>query len=163
MTGKPVRDSIEIAREIQAAPEKVFHALTNAGALQAWWGAKTDWWMSRAQTDPRPGGRYRYEFGNADGSTVSIEGEYRVVDPPRRIVQTWHASMFPGVANVVEFLLEPIPKGTRLTVRHSGLAGSPAALADYESGWVEVLLKLVTWLLAAAPAIGVFGSARDGE
>ena len=160
---KKNRDSIEIVREIRAAPEVVFRALTDRADLVAWWGAKTEWWMANAEADPRPGGRYRFEFANTAGQTVWIEGEYRVVNPPRRIVQTWNASMYPGLANVVEFVLEPVPAGTRLTVRHSGLATSLAALADYESGWVEVLLKLVTFLLAAAPALGLLASTRDGE
>jgi uncharacterized protein YndB with AHSA1/START domain len=163
VTEKRNRDSIEIAREIRAAPEIVFQALTDRADLVAWWGAKTAWWMANAEADPRPGGRYRFEFANTAGQTVWIEGEYRVVDPPRRVVQTWSASMYPGLANEVEFVFEPVPAGTRLTVRHSGLAASPAALADYESGWVEVLLKLVTWLLAAAPALGIIGSSSDGE
>ena len=142
------RDSIEIARDLRAPRELVFKALTDRAKLVAWWGAKTEWWMSWADSDPRPGGRYRFEFTNRKSDFVFIEGDYKVVEWPRRIVKTWLSSMYPGVASVVEFLFEPTPSGTRLTVRHSGLAGSPPALADYESGWVEVLQKLATWLFA---------------
>jgi hypothetical protein len=49
------------------------------------------------------------------------------------------SSPHPDLENLVEFLLEPIPGGTRLTLRHSGLAGVPELRKDYESGWVEVL------------------------
>lgn len=151
MTWETGRDSIEIVREIRAPRERVFKALTDRADLVAWWGAKTGWWMSWADSNPRPGGRYRYEFTNRKGEEVFVEGDYKVVERPRTIVETWHASMYPGVATVVEFLLEPILSGTRLTVRHSGLSNSPAALADYESGWAEALLKLGTWLFAMEP------------
>ncbi len=68
-----------------------------------------------------------------------------------------------SLANRVEYVLEPIPIGTRLTVIHSGLGADPEAFSVYERGWAEVLLKLVTWLLAAAPLLGLSASGDSRE
>jgi uncharacterized protein YndB with AHSA1/START domain len=163
VSGNAAKDSIQIVREIQARPERVFRALTEPQQLESWWGSKTTWWLEKAQVDARAGGKYRLAFRSADGNTASVEGEFEIVEPPRRIVQTWQASMYPGLTNRVEYRLEPISGGTRLTVIHSGLAGSPAALSDYEGGWIEVLLKLVTFLAAAAPMLGLTGAGEARE
>ena len=158
-TGK---NSIEIVREIAARPERVFRALTQASELLQWWGAKTQWWLEKAQVDARPGGHYRLDFSSVDGKIASVEGEFEIVDPPRRVVQKWRASMFPNQVNRVEYRLESSPAGTRLTVIHSEIA-DPTALADYEGGWVEVLLKLVTFLVAVAPVLGLGGAPEPKE
>ncbi len=70
--------------------------------------------------------------------------------------------MYPDQVNRVEYRLEPKGGGTRLTVIHSELA-DPKTLADYESGWAEVLLKLITFLVAAAPVLGLGGSPDPKE
>jgi len=71
--------------------------------------------------------------------------------------------MYPGLENRVEYRLESVAGGTRLTVIHSGFADDPKARAEYESGWVEVVLKLVTWLIAVAPVIGLTGAGEARE
>jgi len=153
-------DVLEMERDIRAAPERVFRALTEPEELLEWWGKRGT--MIRAENERRPGGRYRFEFRLPDGGTAVLTGEYRVFDPPRRIVKTWNNSMFPDVPNVVEFSLEPIPGGTRLKLRHSGLAATPAARADYENGWIGVFGQLIAWLaIVAATAAASQAASSD--
>lgn len=78
-------------------------------------------------------------------------------------MMTWIASKFPNVRNRVELTLEPIRTGTRLTLRHSGLAEHPEAYADYETGWVDVLGHLVAWALALAASIAATGAGDTRE
>lgn len=155
------RDSIELTREIQAPPERVFRALTEPTDLLEWWGKRGT--MTKAENERRVGGRYRFDFRRPDGTTATISGEYRVFDPPRRVVKTWNNTMFPEVPNVVEFVLEPTPAGTRLTVRHSGLAASPTAYEDYRNGWLGVLGNLIAWAALAAGAAAASHSAGRQE
>jgi uncharacterized protein YndB with AHSA1/START domain len=91
-----------MTREFEVPPERVFHALTDPAELTAWWGAKTEWWMAAASVELKPGGSYRFDFVDEKGGMASITGEFRVVDPPRRLVQTWRNSMFPDVENHLE-------------------------------------------------------------
>ena len=53
--------NIEITREIAAAPEHVFRALTDADELARWW-------TSSGESDARTGGSfsYRFEFEDSD-------------------------------------------------------------------------------------------------
>jgi uncharacterized protein YndB with AHSA1/START domain len=131
------RDALEMVREISATPEQVFRALTDPEELMRWWGAKG--MLTSARTNLRPGGEYRFEFLSPEGDAAWVKGQYQVVDPPRRIVKTWFNSKFPDLRNTVEFRLEPVAGGTRLTLVHSGLKDRPEAFDDYAKGWPDVL------------------------
>jgi uncharacterized protein YndB with AHSA1/START domain len=128
---------LTIVQEVPGTPEQVFRALTDPEELMKWWGKKGA--LARAQVNLRPGGEYRFEYGGAAGEILWVKGQYQVVEPPRRIVTTWFNSKLPDLRNGVEFLLEAVAAGTRVTVIHSGLAGRPEAFQDYEKGWPEVL------------------------
>lgn len=152
--------TLEMVREIRVTPGRVFRALTDPRALMEWWGTRGGR-MTDARVDLRPGGKYRFDFRMPDGRPVFVAGEYRIVEPPRRLVKTWFNSLFEGVENVVEFTLEPTPAGgTRLTLRHSGFGGRPELLQDYEKGWVEVLGYLIGWVVAVA---GISAVSPGGE
>lgn len=152
---------VEMTREFAVPPDRVYRALTDPTELAKWWGAKTEWWMSKAEADVKPGGRYRYDFRNADGSAASISGEFRVVDAPRRIVQTWRNSMRPGIENVLEYRLEPYGAGTRLYLTHSEL--DSAGFEDYSKGRIGVLLKLTIFLAAVAGTLPLTLTAEQKE
>ena len=115
--------------------------------------------MAAAAVDLKPGGSYRFDFVDGRGGTASITGEFRVVDRPRRLVQTWRNSMFPGVENLLEYRLEPYGSGTRLYLTHSEL--DAAGFDDYSKGWIGVLLKLSIYV--AAVAVQLAASARVTE
>lgn len=78
-------------------------------------------------------------------------------------MKTWNNTMFPGVGNVVEFVLEPVGGGTQLTIRHSGLAASPAAYGDYENGWIGVFGNLIASLAIVAGAAAASHSTGKHE
>jgi uncharacterized protein YndB with AHSA1/START domain len=159
---------LEMSREIQAPPERVYRALTTAEDLLQWWGShaeanppggKRGSVLVGARADPRPGGGYRLEFRMPDGAAAWLEGEYRVLEPPRRIVQTWRASSHPKLDALLEFRLEPTATGTRLTLFHSGLDEIPGAYRDHELGWIEALGHLTGWIVAVAGYV----AARAGQ
>ena len=51
-----------------------------------------------------------------------IEGEFLEVDPPRKLVHTWHSVGAPSAPTTVTYALEPLDGATRITLRHSGFA-----------------------------------------
>lgn len=104
---------IEIVQRIEAPPEVVFSYLTDGDRFIQWMGAG-------AELDPRPGGRYRIDI---DGQHIAI-GEYREVDPPRRLVMSWgwqgHPTVPPG-STTVEITLTPDGDATVMRLRHLDL------------------------------------------
>ena len=120
--------SVELATE----PERVFRALASAEVI--------DWWVNSGVFDTqewtgdvRVGGQWR-AAGIARGAPYALEGKFLEVDPPRKLVQTWHVAGAPGTPSTVTYLLEPISGGTRLTVRHAGIV-APDQRNNVGAGW----------------------------
>ena len=136
-------DRIERTVEIAHSPAKVWAALTTPEGLGAWFG-------NEATIDLRPGGSARMTW--TDGPTVDM----RVVrvEEPTLFGFTWPVYGLPEDdprRTYVEFTLEPLGAGTRLTVVESGFAQLPpdAHAKAYEGnteGWAMELAELVSYL-----------------
>jgi uncharacterized protein YndB with AHSA1/START domain len=102
--------SVEIAR----APERVFQALASREIIE-WWVNPGVFDTREWSGDVRVGGQWSAS-GVARGAPYTLVGEFLEVDPPRKLVQTWHMKGAPGTPSTVTYMLESIPGGTRLTV-----------------------------------------------
>jgi uncharacterized protein YndB with AHSA1/START domain len=96
---KPNELEIRVERVFDAPRPHVFSVWTNPDLIPEWWGDET----VVEEMDVRPGGTYRFRtpFG-------PIEGEFREVDPPARLVQT-----FQNHLQTLEF--EDLGEQTKLT------------------------------------------------
>jgi len=76
----PSELEIRVERVFDAPRDHVFSVWTNPDLIPEWWGDGT----VVEFMDVRPGGTYRFRtnFG-------VVEGEFREVDPPERLVQTF--------------------------------------------------------------------------
>lgn len=122
-----------MTQRIAASPAVVFSYLTESEKFAAWMGVG-------AELDPRPGGSYRIDV---DGEHVAV-GEYRELDPPRRVLMTWgwkdHDAVPPG-STMVEITLSPDGPDTVLRLRHTGLP-SDAEKQAHRGGWLLYTAKL---------------------
>jgi uncharacterized protein YndB with AHSA1/START domain len=106
--------------EIAAPPARVFEALASKEIIE-WW-VRPGVFDTREWTgDVRAGGRWEAS-GIGNGQRYTLEGEFLEVDPPRKLVHTWHRAGAQTPPSTVTYLLEPIAGGTRITLRHSGLS-----------------------------------------
>jgi len=139
-------DRIERTVELAHPPARVWAALTTAEGLGSWFG-------NEATIDLRPGGSARMTWN--DGPTVEMRVER--VEEPTVFGFTWQIYGLPEDdprRTYVEFTLEPVGSGTRLTVVESGFAQLPpdAYAAAYDGntkGWASELAELVSYLDAA--------------
>ena len=139
-------DRIERTLEIAHPPGAVWAALTTAEGLAAWFG-------EQANIDLRPGGSARMTWSH--GYTVDMRVER--VEEPAVFGFTWQIYGLPKDdprRTYVEFTLEPVAAGTRLTVVETGFAQLPAdvfrtAFDGNTDGWARELGELVEYLDAA--------------
>ena len=133
--------TIEMTTAVQAPPETVFRALTDAGEL-------VRWFASAADSDPRPGGAfsYRYEFEEDQSRNHTYSGEYRDVRPNELVAYPWNARL--GTTQV-EFRLRPVADGTEVELTHSGWgdgADWEESLEMHRAGWAFFLGNLRAYL-----------------
>jgi uncharacterized protein YndB with AHSA1/START domain len=76
----PSELEIRVERIFDAPREHVFSVWTNPELIPEWWGDQT----VVEEMDVRPGGRWRFNTGYG-----AVEGEFREVEPPTRLVQTF--------------------------------------------------------------------------
>jgi uncharacterized protein YndB with AHSA1/START domain len=134
--------SLTLVRRIKARPAIVFDALVTAEGIAQWWGPDAGPVLI-AQSDPRPGGRFRVRFRLLDGSEHESTGEYLEVVPSTRVRMSWRwteGGADPGESEV-EMVLRPIPEGTELTFTHRRL-GDAEAVRSHTDGWNGALDKL---------------------
>jgi uncharacterized protein YndB with AHSA1/START domain len=141
---------------IRATPEAIWDAITKPE-----WNEKYGY-PGRGDFDLRPGGRYLAtadEQAQAMGMPAElVDGEVLEVDPPRKLVQTWHA-LWPELVDEaptrVTWEIEDEVEGiSRLTVTHE-LEGAPKHAEQVASatpliqgggGWMWILSDLKTLL-----------------
>ena len=139
-------DRIERTVEIAHPPDQVWAALTTAEGLAAWFG-------DEAAIDLRPGGSAWMKWGSGYTADMRVER----VEEPTVFGFTWHIFGLPEDdprRTYVEFTLEPVGAGTRLTVVETGFAqlADDAFRTAYDGntqGWAEELGDLVDYLDAA--------------
>ena len=95
----PSEVEIRVERVFDAPREHVFSVWTDPALIPEWWGDGT----VVEEMDVRPGGSYRFRTGFG-----VVEGEFREVEPPARLVQT-----FQNHLQTLEF--EDLGERTRLT------------------------------------------------
>lgn len=95
---------------IKSPPNVVFAALTQADELMRWF-------PTRVESDPRPGGKYKFtwEFAN-ENENGSQEGEYVEVIPNEKLSYTWTADSVP---TLVTFDLKKSNGETVVELDHS--------------------------------------------
>lgn len=139
--GCPISDSIEKTIELDAPIERVWRALTDHEEFGAWFRVKLDqpFVVGAASTGMMtyPG----YEHLPWKAEIVASEAPRRFayrwphMDDDRQVREDWAWTL-------VEFRLEAVATGTRLTVVESGFDALPAnhrdkAYRSNEGGWAE--------------------------
>ncbi|GAA0736157.1 SRPBCC family protein [Dactylosporangium roseum] len=84
---------IKMVRVFDAPRALVFEAHTNCEHLKHWWGRGNP---LDCAMDFRPGGTYRFVEHAPDGEQYAFRGEYREIQVPERIVQTFEFEGMPG-------------------------------------------------------------------
>lgn len=135
------RPSLSIVRKLDAAPAKVWRALTEPEMLKQWMAPSDAFKIPVAETDLRKGGRYHIVMLSPDGEEHDVSGVYREIVPNRKLVYTWAWKSTPERDSLVTLELRAADGGTQLTLRHEQLADEEAR-DKHNHGWIGCLDRL---------------------
>lgn len=128
--------------DIAVPPERVFRAITSE-EVALWWGSPDLYRVTKWTGELRVGGAWRSDGVGADGKPFAVSGEFREIDPPTKLVQTWKPDWDTTESvTTITWRLTPIEGGTRVVIRHEGFGDAHELCASHASGWERVL----TWL-----------------
>ena len=135
--------SLEIKRFINAPRDRVYAAWTDPVQLRQWFGPE------KVQTrnliaDARVGGKFRWDLTNSEGEKMTCLGEYRELQPGKKIVFTWQWDDDEDWANhtsVVTVELSDRDSGTELRLLHEQLPNEQSR-DGHTGGWNSALDKL---------------------
>jgi uncharacterized protein YndB with AHSA1/START domain len=135
---RPMEKVFEIY--IRTTPERLWEAITDrATRAKFQFGCHID-------SDWTPGSRY--ELSNPKAADLISEGENIIVEPPRRLVQSfvalWDDNAKAEGTSRVTWEIEPVGDSCRLTVTHDQLReGADEAIYG---GWPMILSGLKSWI-----------------
>ena len=160
---------------IRAGTGDVYRALTDPGELGRWF-------VAEASVDLRPGGAYRWVFGDATGSPGAAAqvaaGEFVTIAENELLRMR---TVIDGVETELECRLDARPEGTLLTLTHGGFPGEEEwdeTFRAVDRSWEVELYVLKIYLErargmvrqarfhqagVAAPRESVFRSLTTGE
>ncbi len=122
----PQRYEVRIERVFDAPRELVWEAYTDPELLCEWLGPHR-LTMTVQEMDVRSGGSYRYTHESEEDGAFVFFGEFREVDPPRLLVQTFNFEGNEGGESVDRVEFEEIsPERSRLVVTGTSNRSRPA-------------------------------------
>jgi len=113
----PSEHEIRMTRLFAAPRALVFEAMSKPEHIRRWWGNLGEGYsVPTCEVDLRVGGKWRFVNRTPTGELVTFYGEFREIDPPRRVVHTEFYEPFPDAESVVTSTLTEENGKTRLTV-----------------------------------------------
>jgi glutathione S-transferase len=167
MTARDTFD-LTIRRVIRAPRQKVFDAFIKPELLRQWMGPR-GFKATALEMEPRAGGHYRLTMQHRHGDTSTVEGTYKEITPPERIVFTWkwggeRMAALPETLVTVTFTERKGADGveTEVQLLHSGFPAAGVRDEHY-GGWQGCVNKLADFTDArgTAATLTLIGTPRS--
>jgi uncharacterized protein YndB with AHSA1/START domain len=137
------KTSLEIKRVINAPRARVYAAWTDPAQLKQWFGPENV--QTRGLVaDARVGGEFRWDLVNSEGEEMTMRGEFRELQPGKKVVFTWQwqdDEVWENHISLVTVELSDRDGGTELRLIHEQLPNEQSR-DGHNSGWNSALDKL---------------------
>ena len=132
---------VRIERTFAAAAEDVFDAWTSPEVMRRWFHPGPDWDTPEAEVELRVGGKVRVVMRKPDGTQVEAQGEYTLIDRPRRLAMTWTFDDDPSNEQLIELSFSESEGSTTVLMINSGISTDERRHAQ-DWGWHGCLDQL---------------------
>jgi len=132
---------VRIERTFAAPAEDVFDAWTSPEVMRRWFHCAPDWETPEAEVDLRVGGKVRVVMRQPDGTEAEAQGEYTLIDRPRRLTMTWTFHDDPSNEQLIELSFSESEGSTTVLLVNSGISTDERRDAQ-DWGWNGCLDEL---------------------
>lgn len=143
---------IVVTRTFDAPRRLVFEAMTQPELVKRWLYGPEEWPIVECEIDLKVGGRIRYAWRHTSGKDMSLNGTFREILPPERIVHTelFDEDWTGGETEVTAVLAEQGGRTTMtMTVLYSSKEARDGALATpMEQGMAQSYDRLEQFLVS---------------
>lgn len=137
-----VKPSLTIQRRLNATPDRVYAAWTEPEKIARWFGPSVVLQDTvKAKMDVRVGGSFEVSFNSDDGEFHQVGGQYREVEPNKRLIFSWAWYSTPERESLVTITMKAEGNHTLLTLLHEQLFDE-AAKVGHTRGWTGSMDKL---------------------
>lgn len=134
--------TISFTRTVKSSAADAFRAWTEPERLKKWFGPSASWKTTRAEVDPKDGGKYLVEMKSPKNETFTLMGVYKGFEPAKRLSFTWKWKEEEAqTASVVDVLFKEAKGACEVVVNHTLKAED--AGAELTESWNGVLDRLV--------------------
>ena len=144
----PADRELVITRVFDAPRGLVFKAWTGPEHLECWQGAPRGFTVTAHKMEVRPGGAYRVCMRSPEGVDHWLQGVYREIVEPERLVFThvWlDAQGRPGKETLVTITFAERGGKTELTLHQTGFK-SVESRDGHKGGWTSTFDRLADYL-----------------
>jgi uncharacterized protein YndB with AHSA1/START domain len=143
-------DSLQFTRQLPGPAASAYNAWIDPEQLQQWFRPDEHTRPLLVESDLRTGGDFRLDLTSGAGETLRFGGLYRRLDPPRRLVFTWHWADELGIDGLsedtyVEITFSEAANHTILTLFHDEFL-TEADLIWHKQFWQGILGQLANYL-----------------
>lgn len=132
--------SLTVRRTIACTPEAAYDAWT-VPAQMLTWSAPSE--GSTFEFDVRVGGAYLMNV-MYEGTLLPHSGEYKVLDRPKKVQQTWTSPPTHNQETMVTIVFKAVGDKTEVSLAHERLPED--AVEPHRQGWEGVLEMMANWL-----------------
>jgi uncharacterized protein YndB with AHSA1/START domain len=136
---------VDVRRQLNAAPGMVFGTFADPRLVSRWLKPSVDVRLDVLAFDFRAGGTYRFAYQVPGGQIMHVNGTFRAIETPSRLVFSWNIEApdeHAGVQSEVQVSITPHEAGCELHIRHINLS-RPGAPERHAQGWKGALDNLV--------------------
>jgi uncharacterized protein YndB with AHSA1/START domain len=90
--------------------------------MRRWFHCLPDWQTPEAEVDLRVGGKVRVVMRRPDGTEAGMQGEYRLIERPHRLVMSWTFDDEPSNEQLIELSFSESEGSTTVVMVNSGIS-----------------------------------------
>jgi uncharacterized protein YndB with AHSA1/START domain len=143
----PTELTLVVKKLLHATREEVFAAWTDPESM-AEWMCPGNVRSALAELDVRPGGKLRILM-RGDDIEYDHTGEFRVVQPPSKLVFTWISKGTDNQPTLVTVEFFERGQSCELVLTHENFV-KPDAVQKHKGGWTSIADKLAAYFEARA-------------